>query len=296
MKVLLRIFIPLGILSFIAFGISIPILGTNESWDNGAAVNEQMEFSESYSIIDIDVGAYECTLTPYSGNTTKITVTGDSANRIKAKVTGSQLSVYSNGWGFDWLKGLNILSWFNNIKVEILVPDRQYDYLKVYTGAGSAVVNGISAYDIDLGVGAGKLEFTKGYGGITSNLNIDVSAGKLIMRNATTSGYYIDVSAGSAEVYGLTGSGNIEVSAGNAKVDMMELNGSCNIDVSAGEAVLSIPTTASASINCSKSSGSVGITACGLTKSAEDGEEFSVNGGAYTINANVSSGAIKITN
>lgn len=295
MKVLLRIFIPLGILSFIAFGISIPILGTNGDWDDSYTVSDSMELTDPFNSIDIDVGAYDCTVKPYSGSTVKITVTGDTTHNIRAKISGDTLSVYHSGWKFGWLRGFDIFSWTSSIKVEVLVPEQQYESLTVYTGAGNAVIKDITAKQVDLGVGAGKLEYTQP-DIVTDELRIDVSAGKLIAKNAATKNYSIDVSAGATEVYGLTGAGSIDVSAGSAKVYLAELNGDCGIDVSAGSVTFGIPEYSSATINCSKSAGSINLSAFGLNRNANDDEVVTFNGGKYNINADVSAGSIRITN
>ena len=158
MKVLLRIFIPLGILSFIAFGISIPILGTNGDWDDSpkpihATITPALAIPQHSSIllmIDIDVGAYDCTVKPYSGSAVKFTVTGDTTHNIRAKISGDTLSVYHSGWKFGWLRGFDIFSWTSSIKAEVLVPEQQYESLTVYTGAGNAVIKDITATQSDL--------------------------------------------------------------------------------------------------------------------------------------------------
>lgn len=294
MKVLLKIFIPLCILSFIAFGISIPILGTNEAWNGAAGQERTIEFTEEITGIKVDIGAYDCTVKPYSGDTAKISISGDNFGRIKAQMSGGELEVYSEGFGFGWLR-FNLFSWFGSTKVTVEVPEKEYETLKVYTGAGTTEIKNIRAADVDLSVGAGTLKYTQpDY--TVSDLEIDVSAGKLVAKNAKAKEYSIDVSAGSAEVYGLTGSGSIDVSAGSAKAYLAELNGSCDIDVSAGSASLMLPDDASAKIYCDKSAGSVNVNACGVNRDANDDEIITLNGGEYSINADVSAGSIKIGN
>lgn len=294
MKVLLKIFIPLCILSFIAFGISIPILGTNEAWNGAAGQERTIEFTEEITGIKVDIGAYDCTVKPCSGDTAKISISGDNSGRIKAEMSGGELEVYSEGFGFGWLR-FNLFSWFGSTKVTVEVPEKEYETLKVYTGAGTTEIKNIRAADVDLSVGAGTLKYTQpDY--TVSDFEIDVSAGKLVAKNAKAKEYSIDVSAGSAEVYGLTGSGSIDVSAGSAKAYLAELNGSCDIDVSAGSASLMLPDNASAKIYCDKSAGSVNVNACGVNRDANDDEIITLNGGEYSINADVSAGSIKIGN
>ena len=57
-----------------------------------------------------------------------------------------------------------------------------------------------------------------------------------------------------------------------------------------------IPEYSSAAINCSKSAGSINLSAFGLNRNANDDEVVTFNGGKYNINADVSAGSIRITN
>lgn len=293
MKALLKIFIPMCVVSFIAFGISVAVFGTNDSVsDDEISIGDNSTvLTEDYEAIDIDVGAYDCTLKSGSGDVTTVYVSGDKADRIKAKVSGGTLKVYSDGKWFKFGFGF----WNSSTSVTVEVPEKVYEELKVHTGAGDAYVKNISADSVLLDVSAGKLEYIQPEH-VVSSLDVHVSAGKLIARNAASREYSVDVSAGNAEVYGLTGSGSIDVSAGSAKAYLAELNGSCDIDVSAGNATLGVPGNASARIDCSRSAGSIEIGACGIYRNADDHDVVTLNGGEYSISADVSAGSIKITN
>ena len=104
MKVVLRIFIPLCIFSFIAFGISVMFLGTQPITadtaiseltisDSGA---NTYDITDSFTSIRADIGAYKLTIKPWSENKTQVTVSGDKSSRIKAGVSGDRLTIESD--------------------------------------------------------------------------------------------------------------------------------------------------------------------------------------------------------
>ena len=57
-----------------------------------------------------------------------------------------------------------------------------------------------------------------------------------------------------------------------------------------------LPDDASAKIYCDKSAGSINVNACGVNRDANDDEIITLNGGEYSITADVSAGSIKISN
>ena len=166
----------------------------------------------------------------------------------------------------------------------------------MYVGAGSLVSDGIQAKDIYLNVGAGSMTYTQPAGFRADHISADVSAGSLIAKNMAAGNYEVDVSAGSANIYGLTGSGSADVSAGNARLQFAELNEECNVDVSAGDVTLDIPEDSSAKFICDKSAGDIRIMVGGENRHADDGDIISINGGGTTVNLSVSAGDIKVLN
>lgn len=308
MKVVLRIFIPLCIFSFIAFGISVMFLGTQPITadatiseltisDSGA---NTYDITDSFTSIRADIGAYKLTIKPWSENKTQVTVSGDKSSRIKAGVSGDRLTIESDwSWGENWN-----WSMFRNIfngsafstEVLLKIPDKTYEQVMMYVGAGSLVSDGIQAKDIYLNVGAGSMTYTQPAGFRADHISADVSAGSLIAKNMAAGNYEVDVSAGSANIYGLTGSGSADVSAGNARLQFAELNEECNVDVSAGDVTLDIPEDSSAKFICDKSAGDIRIMVGGENRHADDGDIISINGGGTTVNLSVSAGDIKVLN
>ena len=290
MKVVLRIFIPLCIFSFIAFGISVMFLGTQPITAD-AAISEltisdsganTYDITDSFTSIRADIGAYKLTIKPWSENKTQVTVSGDKSSRIKAGVSGDRLTIESDwSWGENWN-----WSMFRNIfngsafstEVLLKVPDKTYEQVMMYVGAGSLVSDGIQAKDIYLNVGAGSMTYTQPAGFRADHISADVSAGSLIAKNMAAGNYDADVSAG------------------NARLQFAELNEECNVDVSAGDVTLDIPEDSSAKFICDKSAGDIRIMVGGENRHADDGDIISINGGGTTVNLSVSAGDIKVLN
>ena len=103
MKVVLRIFIPLCIFSFIAFGISVMFLGTQPITadtaiseltisDSGA---NTYDITDSFTSIRADIGAYKLTIKPWSENKTQVTVSLSPTGAGVKTGTGACSGIFS---------------------------------------------------------------------------------------------------------------------------------------------------------------------------------------------------------
>lgn len=304
MKVILKIFIPLCIFSFIAFGISVAVLGRDRSSSSEAVIEEMVfsgdqrtyEVTESFSEIRANIGAYKMSIKPWSEDTTKIVISGSDSSNLKASVSGDALSITTEWkWNGDWFRNLLSGNVFDT-QVQVFVPDKTYDNLDLHVGAGTLTSDGVRADHVTLDVSAGKLNYIQPEGHRAEFIMFDVSAGDLIAKNAETSAYSVEVSAGNAEIYGLTGNGEVDVSAGSVRAQYEAVDGGCDVSVSAGDVVLDIPEDASVKFNCDKSAGDIRIMAGGVNTSAKDGDNYSINGGTYTFDLDVSAGDIRVVN
>lgn len=301
MKVLLRIFIPLGILSFIAFGISIPILGTNgdSGYSSDGYSSKTYEIDGDYSEIIADVGAYDLILEPYSGSTTEVTVTGSDRNtrRINVGTTGKTLTISTRYSGFD------ITSWFTWIldrgkptTVTVTVPDKIYEKMDIGVSSGSANVSGVSAKNVALSTTSGELKYFQP-DIVTDSLTIKTTSGEIDALNAATKSYDIRSTSGSINVSALTGTGNIRSTSGDTNIGFRELNGDCYVNVTSGDVALGLPWDVSAAIHCSKTSGDVRLTTYDGSSSDTvdlDSSELTLGSGEHKININITSGDVEL--
>ncbi len=302
MKALIRIFLPLCIFSFIAFGISTAVLGVNPYYANSELSATSGETSTTtlegeFSSIDIDTGAGKVTLKPHSENYVRVTVDGQNYAQVNAKISGGTLKVYSEwGSGLNWFKRLFSGELFNSTtaRVTVLVPERVYDNLEIYCGSGTVVCDGIKALDVNLDSTSGAVKYKQPDNFTAESVGIEVASGQMNAYNVQTLKYDIGVSSGNVYVSGLSGTGDISVSSGLVNVSFVELNGNCEVDVSSGDVNVYIPDNASADIQCSKSSGIIRVAAFGVDKYAKDGETIQLNNGEYNIDIDVSSGSVSV--
>lgn len=302
MKVLIRIFLPLCILSFIAFGISTAVLGVNPDVSYSELSGTSGEISTTtlegeFDSIDIDSGASKVTVKSHSEDYVRVTVEGQNYAKVNAKISGGTLKVY-NEWNgsWDWLNRLFTGELFNSAaaKITVLVPERVYENLDIYCSSGTVVCDGIKALDVNLKLSSGAVKYKQPDMFTAESIDIKVSSGQMNAYNVQTLEYDIGVSSGNVYVGGLSGSGDISVSSGSVNASFVQLNGNCGIDVSSGDVNVYIPDNASADIQCSRSSGKIRVAAFGVDKFAADGETIQLNGGDYNIDVDVSSGSVSV--
>lgn len=318
-KVLFAIFMPLFICLIIAFGISVAVFGVHNNNNNvemaeGVVLSgdeKTIELGESFNDISIDIGAYDVTLKKTSETKTTIKYKTRDGQNLTAKVDGDELVIKQD---FENFMGLFSFGWFTDIGayVEITVPDKIYEEVKLNFNAGKATVTDLESEKLSLHVGAGEVnvnafanEIEVGVGAGTVNLtnftekkceklDVDVSAGELNIKGYETNEFDIDVSAGSADISDLTGRGSVGVSAGGATLDMKQLNGDIEVTVSAGQANIMIPSDSSVIIEADVSAGDVRTDLGGSNEHLDDDSKRTFGSGQYRIEADTSAGNVNI--
>lgn len=324
-KKLFGIFIPLCIFSFIAFGISVAILGTGRSYDTAydtvyisegtelaVGTASSWEITESYSGIRLDVGAYNVTLSPGDDDTTYFVVTrvGDDKSEITAEIVGDTLEVTIDAgftlvdFGFDHLdrlleaiqSGEGFDAIFAGSSLDIIIPQKVYDELEVNMGSGSVEIIDLNARHNTLCINSGRLNYYNGSGFTSDSADIEVNSGFIQVNGISTRGYNIDINSGSYEIFGLSGEGRIEINSGSGTISFDRLDGDCDIDFNSGDMSMYLPRGASADIYADINTGSVYVSTednsnCRL----RDGNRLTVGGGEYEIYIDMNSGRISIS-
>ena len=294
MKVLLKIFIPLCILSFIAFGISIPILGTNDEWYSvNQPTDRTIEITEEFNEIEIDVNGYDCEIKPCDGDIAKVSISGDTNGRIKAKVSGNKLKVYST---IKWISfRLDFWNYWNhdtNIIVE--VPEKIYEELSLNNTSGNSYSTGISAKTVKLHATSGTIKYDQPDGFTTDSFKLDITSGNVSATNVATKKYDIHETSGEINVSGLTGEGSIKSTSGDIDISFASLDGDCEFKMTSGDATLIIPDDTSADIHCNKTSGEIIVSACGATQNADNNSTIRLGDGKFKIDTDITSGHLVI--
>ncbi len=287
MKALLKIFIPMCVVSFIAFGISVAVFGTNDSSLSSDMVTE---LTEDYDSIEIDVGVYDCDLRPGSGDITKVSVSGDNVDGIKANVSNGRLKVYTQKKWFNF----NFLFWRSNTRVTVEVPEKIYNELQVGNTSGDTTVAGVSAKTVSLKSTSGSIKYDQPQGFTTEDFFINITSGEVVATNASTKNYKIRETSGSIDVSGLTGTGMIKLTSGDMNIAFLSLDGNCDFNMTSGNATLTIPDDASADIVCKKTSGTINVVTDNLIKNVSDNSTVRLGEGGITINAKLTSGDLVI--
>lgn len=297
MKHFIGFFLTLSIFSFIAFGISVAVLGTEPV--TSALTSEYTELTGSYNDIEITTNFANIAIYPGDGDSTKIFTTERLAKSVSAEIKDDKLiikldhgaNIFNDFIGFF----TSLFDGGNKDCVKVYVPNEIYDSLKVDSNAGSTEIIDIGAESVELDLSAGNLTYAQPEGAAAQELKVHLSAGNCTVYNAKSEKFDIDMSAGNIDVYGLCGAGDIDVSAGNGQINMAEVNGNINIDVSAGNLDLNMPDGVNATIGCDKSAGSVKVDYYDTSKDMNDSDKVVLGSGEYNIFADVSAGDIKFT-
>lgn len=298
MKVIFGIFLPICIFSFIAFGISVAVLGVKEIETPPEATNitgMMTELDGSYSNIELSSNTVNITLYPTDNNKTILCVPSELRNAISVNISDDTLELNCNRKFDNFDDFWAFITSDKTQEIEVFIPNKKYDEISASVNTGNTEINGISAVEVELELTAGQLIYVGNKNNRSEALNVDMSAGNCEIYNAATNVYNIEMTAGNIDVYGLTGSGDLDISAGNANINYAEYNGNLNMDLSAGNLTVNLPDDVSAEIVCDKSAGSMHIDYGNINEFLEDDDYAVLGDGTYHIYADLSAGNITIT-
>lgn len=159
-------------------------------------------------------------------------------------VEGESLKMESNSKYITSLKENNKLSVTeqshsifhkkNDEEVTIYVPkDMTFDKVYISNGAGTIYIENIKTNDLELELGAGKLEIDK----ITTyhNTEIDGGAGEVMIQNANLSNLDLEVGVGKFTINAsITGKSNIDAGVGELNINLLDSKGNYNIYTETG--------------------------------------------------------------
>lgn len=298
MKHFIAFFLSLSVFCFIAFGISVAVLGTQNQSTDMPLLDEYNRLDDSYTDIEIYTSTASVVVYPCDNDYTSIFVTNNMRKFVSAKIDNGTLSVKLDSTSYIFTDFFGFLkSAFSGSTgecVKVYVPRRIYDSINVTTTAGSTEMIDVAAEYISLDTNAGSLVYAQPENQTAKQLDVSVSAGSCTVYNADAESFDISMSAGSIDVYGLTGEGSIDVSAGSGNINMAELNGNIDIELSAGGLELNLPENISAEIECDISGGGVEVDYGDIKTSMKD-TSLVIGKGEYHIFADVSAGGVDIT-
>lgn len=301
MKHAVGFFLPLCIFSFLAFGISVWVLGVEDVPTSSAELSlasTTTRLDEDYSRIEVTSNFGDVHIFPNDDDSTVIIVDEVLVDDVTASVDNNTLHIYCgniNSKEFSFSDLFDGMFTFNSGNVTIYVPEKTYDALYATNNAGSTEILNISAKVADLDTNAGDLTYAQPSDFRCEKLSVKTNAGTSRVFNANTYSYDVDLNAGDIYMYNLTGAGTIEVDAGDCHLNYAELNGNIKADVSAGSLDINLPADISAEIIADISAGDVEIDYYNTECDMDDSDTLTIGSGKYQIIAKISAGDIDIT-
>ena len=118
-------------------------------------------------------------------------------------------------------------------KVTISLPDKVYDQVNIDVGAGSADIEGFTAKDVDLDIGAGELEARNIK--VTGKLDIDLGTGKGTLEDFDCNKVKIDTGVGGLDYSGTVYGGlDADCGIGEVNITIYGLSSDYDIDAESG--------------------------------------------------------------
>ena len=325
MKHLFAIFIPLCIICYIGFGVSLAVLGTKDVvTDTGSAVPdgtlieatdniESYEINKPFDRIDIDTAFYDVTIIQ-SVDADKVSIVVERpddasfTNDFTAKVSGNTLSLTSSK---IWGKGLeqfwknlahsiangDFSDTFSAARVTVTIPEKLYKSLDIDLGSGSLTVMELTADDINIDMGSGALRYYGRDRFTADRLTFSMGSGKAETYSLGAREYDIDIGSGAFDLNGLCGTGEFDMGSGSGTLGFAEYSGDGEFDIGSGSLTIALPQDANADIDASLGSGKLVINACGVDLPPIKGSSnITLGKGGAALDITVGSGRVNVQN
>lgn len=300
MKHLVGFFLPLCIFSFIAFGISVAVLGIegDARKPEASLKSATTVLNDEYSRIEVSSSFGNMYVYPNDNNSTLIIADETIMENVSAYIKDNTLYVqctdrFEDGFDFsDLFSGMFV---FNSGDVTVYVPEKTYDALYADNGSGNTKILSVAAKIATMNSGSGTIAYAQPEGFRSEAITVEIGSGNCSVYNADTRNYYVEMGSGNINMYGLTGNGDIDVSSGNCKLNYKALNGDIAVDIGSGNLDLNFPEGISAKVFADMGSGDVDIEYYDTDTDVDDGESVTINGGEYSINIDMGSGNVDIT-
>lgn len=328
MKKLFIAAIPICLVSYILFGISVAIMSTKRYTGNAANSGTYEDYGTTNYIDDIITGTGQWTLTEVtpnvilqtSGINAYVIQSADEFIHIFARTSGGKVAVKAEGEyetlrleihppeiTFEDIINFGQILWNEDIfhgspsaEVVVAFPKLIYESLEVQHGSGTIMIDGFNAEHNDFDIGSGRFEFSKSDQYIANFFNVDLGSGNAVISNMQTRGYRIDIGSGKFDFSGLSGTGDISMGSGNGNIayaDSPEYGG--ELDMGSGNLSLFFPDDYGCGLNMDFGSGSIAVDAFGKKETYKDDDYIDLgnaDGSGSGFSIDMGSGKINIRN
>lgn len=328
MKKLFIAAIPICLVSYILFGISVAIMSTKRYTGNAANSGTYEDYGTTNYIDDIITGTGQWTLTEItpnvklqtSGINAYIIQSADEFIHIYARTSGGKVAVKAEGEyetlrleihppeiTFEDIINFGQILWNEDIfhgspstEAVIAFPKLIYESLEVQHGSGTIMIDGFNAEHNDFDIGSGRFEFSKSDQYIANFFNVDLGSGNAVISNMQTRGYRIDIGSGKFDFSGLSGTGDISMGSGTGNIayaDSPEYGG--ELDMGSGNLSMFLPDEYGCSLNMDIGSGSIAVDAFGKKETYKDDDYIELgnaDGSGSCFDIDMGSGKVNIRN
>lgn len=314
MKKLFFSAIPICLVSYILFGISIAILDTKpyrgatsgtyaDVIDYGMVtyIDETVSHTGKWILTDVMPGVtlqtsgVKAYVIQSADEFIHLYVNGNNI-AVKAECDGGtlELEVHPPEITFGDIINFGQILWNEDIfhgspsaEVVISFPKLIYDSLEIQHGSGTLMVDGFNAAHNHFDIGSGRFEFSKSEQYTADYFDINVGSGSVVMSNLQSRRYNIDLGSGNYDLSGLSGYCKIDMGSGKGSIaysrflsDSYDDCGDvCRLDIGSGSLDLYFPDDEGCQLYTDIGSGSVSVNAYGVEKKftrSSDGEELSL--------------------
>lgn len=327
MKKLFIAAIPICLVSYILFGISVAIMSTKR-YPGNAVSGTYEDYGTTNYIDDIITGTGQWTLTEVtpnvilqtSGINAYVIQSADEFIHIFARTSGGKVAVKAEGEHetlrleihppeitFEDIINFGQILWNEDIfhgspstEAVIAFPKLIYESLEVQHGSGTIMIDGFNAEHNDFDIGSGRFEFSKSDQYIANFFNVDLGSGNAVISNMQTRGYRIDIGSGKFDFSGLSGIGDISMGSGTGNIayaDSPEYGG--ELDMGSGNLSLFFPDDYGCGLNMDFGSGSIAVDAFGKKETYKDDDYIDLgnaDGSGSGFSIDMGSGKINIRN
>jgi DUF4097 and DUF4098 domain-containing protein YvlB len=190
------------------------------------------EFEEEFSSIDLRLTSTRTVIRLSHDDVARValTVAGELTVSLDAEVRDDTLYIstrWARTFGFNWFTGSSDLL--------IELPQRHYERVSIDVTSGKVDTH---SFIIEC-----------------DNLRVTTTSGDVNLDSFTHEEYSIKSTAGSVNLYGVSGRGNVELTSGNVVVRYSEWNDSLNVRTTSGSAEFILPEGSGIRVNSRVTSG-----------------------------------------
>ena len=329
MKKLFFAAIPICLVSYILFGISVAILDTKPYRGTlNSSYSEVVDYGMVTFIDETVSGTNGWTLTEAMPNV-KLQTSGIKAYVIQSadefihiRVNGNNIAVKAEMDSetldleihppeitFGDIINFGQILWSEDIffgspsaEAVIAFPKLIYDSLEIQHGSGTLMVDGFNAAENCFDIGSGRFEFGKSDQYVADCFRINLGSGNAIISNMQTRSYWINIGSGKFDFNGLSGEGTIDMGSGNGNIaydDIQNRYYSGELDMGSGTLTMFFPDEYGCELYTSVGSGSVNVDAFGVKQTIRDDDYILLGDDDHSDNhfeIDMGSGKVNIRN